>query len=97
MFNPDEMLSRMPYRIFQEWLQFHEQEPFGQEAFRLGFVAAGLGTLLVKPKGKKAWRPSDFMPDAPRQQTRTPQQQFDYIFRANQLLGGKFIDKRKKS
>lgn len=93
VYNPDEMLARMPYRIFEDWLAYHEEEPFGQMPFRLGYAAAALGNLWAKPKGKRAWQPTDFMPDrAPSARIEGPNQQLNKMLSITTMLGGKIND-----
>jgi len=91
------MLARMPHRIFEEWLQYHREEPFGQMPFRLGYASASLGTLLAKPKGKRAWRPRDFMPDElPAPTPRSPKQQLDQIYGIALMMGAEIRDPEGK-
>jgi hypothetical protein len=102
--NPYAMLAQMPYRVFRQWQQFYNEEPFGDEAngVRLGYAAASLGTLLGKPKGRRAWKTSDFMPQFKTTRTKrarpkeTPEQQFERIKLMTLMMGGKVIDKRRK-
>jgi len=61
--NPDAMLAEIPWRVWQEWIQFYNEEPFGQIPMRLGFAAASLAGLLGERKNKLPWKASDFMPD----------------------------------
>jgi len=63
---------------------------------RVGYAAAQLAQLWGKPKGKKAWAPSDFMPnfDGPRKAA-SPQQWLDRMVTITKLMGGKIINKRK--
>jgi hypothetical protein len=87
----------MPARIYSEWLQFHAEEPFGQEALRLGYAFAALGTLTAKPRGKRAWEAADFMPD-PRQERApaTPDQQFGKLLMIATVLGAEVKDPKGK-
>jgi len=91
------MLACMPHRVFEEWLQYHREEPFGQMPFRLGYASALLGTLLAKPKGRRAWRPDDFMPDAlPPPPPPTPDQQFNQIYGIALMMGAEIRDPKGK-
>ena len=93
VFNPDAMLERMPHRILLEWLQYDDEEPFGQIPLRLGYATAALGNLWGKPKGKRAWQAADFMPD--RRVVRpvaSADKQMDTIYMAAQLLGAEIKD-----
>ena len=60
--NPDAMMRQMPWRVYQEWLQFSEEEPFGEMPLRLGYAAAQLGNLVSKPKYGSGWETGQFMP-----------------------------------
>lgn len=95
------MLAQMPWRVFEEWAIYAREEPFGQLALRLGYAAAALGNLLAKPKRKRAWQPSDFMPDAPlptptRQAQADADQHLAQMMIYTRMVGGKVIDKRKQ-
>ena len=94
MYNPDALLERMPYRILEEWMAYEEQEPFGQLALRIGYATASLGNLLAKPKGRRAWRPSDFMPDNPRRQSKrvSPDRQMDQIYGIAVMMNAEIKD-----
>ena len=50
--NVDAMLARIPWRQWQEWIEYHSLEPFGQAGFRLGFAASGLGNLLGRQEAR---------------------------------------------
>ena len=94
VYNPDAMLARMPNRIFTEWMQFEQEEPFGQIPLRLGYGMAMLGNLWGRPRGRRAWRASDFMPDAPQKRTRSTsaEQQVPKIIAIAKMLGAEIID-----
>lgn len=93
MFNPDAMLAAMPHRIFEEWMRYDEAEPFGQLSLRIGFAAAALGNLLGKPKGKRAWQPSDFMPDMRKSKRDTsPDNQVGQIYAIAKMFGSEIKD-----
>jgi len=65
------MLARMPWRVWNEWILYHQEEPFGQMPLRLGFAAAGLGGMLGERKDKRQWSAADFMPDRERTEQST--------------------------
>lgn len=90
------MLARMPHRVFEEWLQFHQEEPFGQMPYRMAYVGAILGTLLAKPKGRRAWQPRDFMPDERPKPAPSPQRQLGKVVFLAQMFGAKIVDKKGK-
>jgi hypothetical protein len=87
------MLANMPQRIFEDWMIFYQDEPFGQIPLRLGYAAAGLGNLLGKPKGRRAWKPEQFMPDVPRRKsTSRPDRQLGKIFAIAKMFGATIND-----
>jgi len=91
------MLARMPYRIFEEWVEFHREEPFGQMPFRMAYAGALLGTLLSKPKGKSAWEPADFMPDpSPEEPIPNADRNLNQMLFVASMMGAEVIDKEGK-
>ena len=96
--NPYEMMSAIPWRVYQDWQRFYQVEPFGDEAngLRLAFGLANIGNLLGKPKGKKSWKVDDFRArfKKPGQSKSSPEEQLSKVMLANQMMGGKFVDKR---
>jgi len=92
------MLARMPHRVFRQWRQLYEEEPFGVEAdgIRLGYAAAALAGVWGKPKGRRGWRPKDFMPEfAFKKHVETPDEQVERLKAITLMMGGTVIDKRK--
>jgi len=58
-----EMLSRMSSTELTEWIAFYNLEPFGSDAQYLGHaITASTIANVNTPKGKKQYKPSDFMP-----------------------------------
>lgn len=61
-----EMLQRMDSAELSEWMAYYQIEPFGE---RLADHRAGLVTAAIynvnRPKNRKAYSPSDFMPKEP--------------------------------
>lgn len=96
--NPDAMLARLPFRIFKEWLDYAQVEPFGEERadLRAGIIASVMANCLARGKGRPAFRPSDFMPlfDGEKRE-RTPDELFQKVKALNWLFGGSFEDKRE--
>jgi hypothetical protein len=89
----------MPWRVWREWLQYAEVEPFGAESLglRIGYAAAALASMWGKPKNRKAWKASDFMPDFQRAARKpTPDDLFAKMVMVTKLMGGRVIDKRGK-
>lgn len=95
--NPDRMLAMMPLRIFREWKTYHQYDPFGNERLDAltAYLMAWMGEVH-KSKKSKHFKAAKFMPQwGPKDET-TPDQQFEKVILANRMLGGRFIDKRKK-
>lgn len=96
--NPDVMLAKMPYRVYQDWMTYSELEPFGEERadLRAGIIATTIANCLARRKGKPAFRVKDFMPefDRPPRVKRTPDDMLKQVKLLNMLYGGKFVDKR---
>lgn len=103
--NVDAMLASISWRQFQEWMQFYNEEPFGQLPYRIAFAASGLGNLLGRRKHGPAWKPADFMPEAgydpnARGQVqrshvgKTPDEQAAGLLAFARQMGYKVIDKR---
>ena len=57
------MLGRMSSAELVEWMAFYGLEPFGTEIDFLGHaITASTIANVNTPKGKKKYKPSDFMP-----------------------------------
>lgn len=54
-----ELLSRMPAKEYDDWREYYDLEPFGQE--RDNWHMAQLAMLYSKAHGNKAAKFSDFM------------------------------------
>ena len=97
--NPEYMLASMPWRVFQEWIQYSEIEPFGEERadLRAAIVSATIANCTARGKGKPAFRPSQFMPEfgppKPRR-VMSPEAQLQQMIMATRALGGtiKYVD-----
>jgi len=99
--NPDAMLACMPFRIYREWHDYYQVEPFGEKRadFRSAIVAATVANAMGRAKGKPAFRLDQFIPKfGPKQavKKKTPDQLFDKLKILNRLFGGTFVDKRKR-
>ena len=59
-----EMLAGMSSSEFTEWAAHYATSPWGEERadWRAGIITATLANIN-RPKGKSAYKPSDFMPD----------------------------------
>jgi len=97
----------MPWRVLVEWQQYDEVEPFGElrADLRIGELAALTANIHARQKGRRSYRPEEFMPyleKALRSARRaksaamTAEAQFKYICMLNQVYGGDFIDNRPK-
>ena len=60
----DRMLSEITSRQFAEWLAYSRLEPWGEDRddLRTGIVASVIANSN-RGKGKKPYKPQDFMPD----------------------------------
>lgn len=91
------MLAQMPYRIWLEWREYAELEPFGEVRadLRAGIVASTIANCLARKKGQPAFRVKDFMPlfDQPERRERAPEELFGQVQVLNKLFGGKVIVK----
>jgi len=86
------MLSRMSSAELSEWIAFAGLEPFGYEMDLLGHAITSSTIANVnRQKGKKAYKPEDFMPKfTKKKQTTEEMIQFAEMFTIG--LGGE--DKR---
>ena len=79
---------------FAEWKAYWQINPFGEERadLRMGINTACLLNVHV-PKGKRRYKPSDFMPKFERKEIKqqTPQDMLILMTRITQSLGGKFV------
>lgn len=84
-----ELLDRISSTELSEWMAFFQLEPWGNEVDMLGHaITASTVANTVRPKGHKAYRPQDFMPDFDKQpQTAEEMVQFATMFTA--AMGGK--------
>ncbi len=57
------MLAEMTSQQFAEWMAYSRLEPWGEERgdLRMGIVASTIANVN-RPKGKKPFKPQDFMP-----------------------------------
>lgn len=93
--NPDRMLAQMPLRIFREWHAYYQYDPFGGERMDvlIANFMAWVGNLRA---GKNRYKAKNFVPQWGPKDEPTPDQMFQKVVMANRMLGGKFVDKRKK-
>jgi len=101
-------MRQMPWRIYQDWIRFSQEEPFGEMPLRLGYAAAQLGNLVAKPKYGSGWETGQFMPyGAPGTKSqgetkvtkytgKTADQQAANFLAFAREMGIPVIDKRKK-
>ena len=68
-----------------------------REDFRAGVIAATIGNVNRK-KGKKAFKPTDFMPRSTRKERKRQnwKQQLGFVEALTQALGGKDLRKDKE-
>jgi len=93
--NPDAMLARMPYRIWSEWQAFAALEPFGEERadLRAGIVAATVANCMARGKGRRSFKPRDFMPrfEETQRKPATSSEHYQQVLAITQLFGGKIV------
>lgn len=59
-----ELLGRISSVELSEWMAFFQMEPFGAEIDLLGHtITSATVANAHKPKGHRAYKPSDFMPE----------------------------------
>ena len=94
------VIKAQPWSVLQGWFDFYAVEPYGDERadYRVGIAAAGLANIWGKPKGKKGFSASDFMPDfsdgARTSRVVSPTDQFKKLLAAYTVAGFKVEDKR---
>lgn len=94
--NPDAMLARLPWRIWQEWQAFATLEPFGEGRadLRAGIVAATVANCLARRKGQPTFKPYDFMPQFEEPARRLPVisgEHYQQALMITRLFGGKIV------
>jgi len=96
--NPDVMLAQMPWRVFVEWMQYAQVEPFGEERadVRAAIVATTVANCMGREKGKPPFKLADFMPQFEQPERKTADDMFKRVKWLNMLMGGEFVDKRGK-
>ena len=86
-----ELLARISSRELAEWMQYYELEPFGEE--RADLRAAIVATTIAnsnRRKGKRAFKPADFMPRfEKKEEAQSWEQQLAIVEALNSALGGK--------
>lgn len=97
--NPEFMLASMPYRIWRDWVEYNNLEPFGEERadLRAGIVAAVVANCLGRGKGKPAFKATQFMPkfEPPvKREPKTPEQLLSKVMALNKLFGGEVKELR---
>lgn len=89
-----ELLSRMDSLEMQEWLEYSKVEPLEYRAdLRAGTICAVIANVN-RGKGKKAYKPADFMPETVKKKPQTWKHQKSIVEVLNTAFGGK--DLRKK-
>lgn len=79
----DAMLASIPLRLFNEWIEYAQLEPFGEERADLrAAIVACVTANAWRGKTGRRFQPKDFMPQF--SQTRRPRQtaeQMDKVMR----------------
>lgn len=62
--NPDRMLEDMPWRVWKEWNQYYEADPYEQtrEDYMLAQIAMLIANAWLRPKGHAPFTTDEFMP-----------------------------------
>lgn len=98
--NPDAMRANMPWRVWQGWITYAKEEPFGEERadLRIAQLAALMANAWLRNKGQRRFRISDFMFDFDTSRThKAPDALVEKVFTLNKAFGGTFIDKREET
>lgn len=95
--NPDRMLSKMPHRVWREWHEYHNLEPFGSqhEDNRFGVAFAGLANTRRGKKQRK-YKPKQFIVQykQPMKQ-RSPDAMLSKMMALTRAMGGTIVDNRE--
>lgn len=92
-----ELLARISSRELTEWMQYYELEPFGEERadLRAAIVAATVANANRR-KGKRAFKPADFMPRFKQQaEPQSWEDQLRLVEMLNAAFGGVDLRNRK--
>lgn len=96
--NPDKILNEVPWRIWQEWKQFHTVEPF--DPTRDDYMSAQLAMLFAnawfrQKQTDRVWTVKDFLPKF-EQKVETEQDKLDRLLNMAMditlLMGGEIVD-----
>lgn len=96
--NPDKMLDEIPWRIWNEWLTFHNLEPF--DPMRDDFMIAQLSMLFANAwfRGKeqdRTWTTQDFLPKfdkVPETEKEKTDRLLQFAMDMTILMGGEIVD-----
>ena len=106
IYNPDEMLMRMPFRIWREWLEYARIEPFGELRgdARMAMLASLFANAWLRGKGDPPHQPVDFMPfldhakrghptptEPIARREKSPDELFAIIQGINEAIGGREV------
>ena len=87
-----EMLERMSSVELTRWMIFYKRQPFGGDTQYLGHaITASTIANVNREKGKKAYKPEDFMPKFKKEKQST-EQMIGYAAMFTEVSGGE--DKR---
>ena len=90
-----ELLRRISSRELSEWVEFYKLEPFGAEAGFIGHaITASTVANVNRPKGQRAYKADEFMPQFEKEPQSVEQQlQFAAMFTA--AMGGQDLREDK--
>jgi len=85
-----ELLDRISSRELSEWMAFFGLEPFGEERadLRAGIVASTVANVN-RGKGKRAFKPQEFMPQFGPGETKEPKDLLSTVEMLNAAFGGR--------
>ena len=83
------MLSCITHLQFQEWIEFWQLEPFGDEWAQTGMVSS-IFANAHRGRNSMAYKPSDFMPGKRRlPPAQTPEQQWAVLMQVAEEMKGR--------
>jgi hypothetical protein len=89
-----ELLERVSSREISEWMAFSQLEPFGSQVGFLGHaITAATVANVHRGKGKKAYKPDDFMPQFGPKEPQTVEEMLQIAQTLTIGLGGKDLRK----
>jgi hypothetical protein len=87
------LMESISYQEFIGWVQFYEEEPFGEfrEDWRMGQIASTIANTAPHKRGRKTYKPKDFMWKKPKKTKQSLREMFEEIKKLNSDLGGNVV------